>query len=310
MNNIPQSQSHELQLNRLAAQRQLYTDAKTVFVVRIMIAVPAVIVWSFAVMAFTELKVYAALWAIFATLIEILILSPKHDSLRKEAAKIQELFDCDVLLLKWQDIKVGRCPDPETITHYALKYKKRDPHYSGLINWYPNAVGQLPVHLARIICQRSNCAWDSNLRRRYAGWLILLLIAMVILVFVIGVAGRLSLEKFILAVVFPLFPAAVLLIRQSVTNVKIAARSDSIRTHIADLWEEAIRGDIAPEMLANECRRLQDEIYEHRTMCPVIFDWVYNKLRRARDEEMNKTTEDLIKKALSIGGRGVKSPRI
>ena len=33
-------------------------------------------------------------------------------------------------------------------------------------------VGRLPVHLARLICQRAAVWWDMSQRRKYAGWLI------------------------------------------------------------------------------------------------------------------------------------------
>ena len=36
-----------------------------------------------------------------------------QQSLKQQAAKIQELFDCDVLQLEWRELKVGRRPDAE-----------------------------------------------------------------------------------------------------------------------------------------------------------------------------------------------------
>lgn len=78
MNNISQYQLQKQQLNRLSAQRQLYTDVKTIMVIQVIIAVPAVIIWYFSVMVFPELRVYAALWGIFAALIDILLLNPRQ----------------------------------------------------------------------------------------------------------------------------------------------------------------------------------------------------------------------------------------
>jgi hypothetical protein len=36
-----------------------------------------------------------------------------------------------------------------------------------LKDWYPVSVGQLPIHEARLICQRSNIWWDAKQKLRY-----------------------------------------------------------------------------------------------------------------------------------------------
>jgi predicted pore-forming effector associated with SMODS systems len=48
-------------------------------------------------------------------------------------------------------------------------------------DWYASAVGGLPLHIGRLACQRSNCWWDSKQRRRYAVWVI----AVVVLIFAV-----------------------------------------------------------------------------------------------------------------------------
>lgn len=45
-----------------------------------------------------------------------------------------------------------------------------------LKDWYPKEVAALALPLARLVCQRANCWWDANLRRKYANWLLAILI--------------------------------------------------------------------------------------------------------------------------------------
>ncbi|MBD1212654.1 MAG: hypothetical protein H9534_07925 [Dolichospermum circinale Clear-D4] len=62
MNNIPQEQNIPHQLERLAAQRQLYSDAKNIQNINIILSIPSVIIWSILIVFFPGLQIYAALW--------------------------------------------------------------------------------------------------------------------------------------------------------------------------------------------------------------------------------------------------------
>lgn len=57
MNNIPQEQNTQRQLDKLAAQRQLYSDAKALQIISVVISVPLVISWSILVAIFPKMAV-------------------------------------------------------------------------------------------------------------------------------------------------------------------------------------------------------------------------------------------------------------
>ncbi len=220
MNAIPEDQLQQKQLDRLAAQRQMYSDAKAVQAVQIIVAVPVVIVWAILVAIWPGLKVYAACWGIGIALLDILVLSRVQRYLKGRAAKVQELFDCDVLGLEWSNLKAGRKPDAETIVGSAAKYRHLNTGDSALRDWYPPVVRNLPIHLARIICQRLNCWWDAQLRTRYAIGVLVVDGLLIVTVLLVGLIGGLTLQKFVLAVLAPLLPAIVLGIRQYDENLE------------------------------------------------------------------------------------------
>ena len=173
MNNIPKEQNSQRRLELLAAQRQLYSDAKNLHLISVIISVPIVIVWSIMVALFPSLAVYTALWGIIATFLELLILSRLQKSAQEKAAKIQQIFDCEVLQFNWASLNCGVRVEPETIIEASNRYKRKNLNFTKLQNWYPVSVEQLPIHQARIICQRSNVWWDAQLRRRYSKWIII-----------------------------------------------------------------------------------------------------------------------------------------
>ena len=297
MNRIPETQLEPTQLKRLAAQRQLYSDAKLIQVFQIIFVVLPPILTGLVAFDLIE-AVWAALSGIIFTCLLLFLESWKR-SLKEKAAKIQELFDCKVLDLEWRNLLVGSELEIEIIEEYASKYKRKINRYNELENWYPIDVGKLPLHLGRIICQRANCWWDSRLRRRYATWVVCsVLFILTAIVFCLGIIGGLTFEEFVLAVVNPLMPAIVLGRKQYKEHTESAMRLDKLKKYAEELWSKALNG-WTPEVLAYNSRYLQDEIYNHRRTSPLIFNWLYNLLKNKDEELMNKTAEILVNEALA-----------
>jgi hypothetical protein len=151
VNSIPIIQNQPEELSRLAAQRHLYSDAKRIFIVQLVLAGPIAIAWAFAVILHPELKSWAALFGVIVALADVILFTPWQKRLRDCAARIQEEFDCNVLDLPWNSIKVGQRPEPELIKEHADAYSKIASRFSPLSNRYPPVVGDLPLSVARVI---------------------------------------------------------------------------------------------------------------------------------------------------------------
>jgi len=298
MNNICQQQNTERGLELLAAQRQLYSDAKKIQIISVVIGVPVVIAWSILGAIFPPFVVYAALWGITATFLDLLVFSRLQKSVQEKAAKIQQIFDCEVLQFDWAKLNCGIRIEPEAIVDASNKYKRKNPNYSGLRDWYPISVCQLPLHQARIVCQRSNIWWDAKLRRRYSKWIIIILITLTIIVFLISLVGGISLEKFLLAVIAPLAPAFVLCLRQYTEHNEAAARLDRLQENAEKILEKTISKKLTDLDIEIESYSLQTEIYDNRRRSPSILDWFYSRLRRKHEEQMNKGAESLVKELM------------
>ncbi len=296
MNNIPKTQFEPKQLKRLAAQRQLYSDAKLIQAFQIIFVVLPPVLTGLAAFDLIE-AVWASLSGIIFTFLLLFFDSWKR-SLKEKAAKIQELFDCKVLDLEWRDLMVGSQLEIEIIEEYASKYKRKINHYNELENWYPIDVGKLPLYLGRIICQRVNCWWDSRLRQRYAKWIVgVFLAVLIVVVTCFGLSKDWTLEKFILLVVNPLTPAFILGVRQYKENINSARCLDKLKEHTEKIWNKALIG-ANPNEITHASRELQDEIYHHRRTNSLIFDWLYNLLKNKDEELMNKTADELVNEAL------------
>ena len=295
MNNIPEIQNAKQQLDRLAAQRQIYSDAKKVQAIQMILTVLVVTVWLILAFFSSDLKIYAAYWGIIISLLDITVLTSCIDSLKKKAAKIQEFFDCEVLNLPWYNLKVGSRPDIEIISEYSSKHYRKNPEDNKLKDWYPVAVQELRRPLARLVCQMSNLWWDARLRRRYASVVVGVVGFLVVASVTLGIYENFTSEKFLMAIILPLMPAVFWGIRQYKTHNASASRQDRLKEHVNKLWDDTLGGKISDTQLDVESRNLQNEIYENRSSNPLIFDWVYKLLRNEQEEQMNKNAEMLLR---------------
>jgi hypothetical protein len=292
MNSICTQQNSERQIQRLAAQRQLYATAKTVFGWHAVASGPVAVALAFAVFMHADLKGYAALWGIALTIADVAWLTPWQKRLRSAGAGIQEAFDCDVLELSWNTLKAGKKPDPERVREQANKYSARQHRMPSLQNWYPQSACALPIHVGRLICQRSNCWWDANQRRRYA--VVVGACVAVILICLLGVAmtANMTVPNFVVGVAAPIAPAVLLGYRQYVEQMEAVKRIDNLKEHAERLWTAALQGE-SPRRATEGSRGLQDEILENRRRSPLVFDAVFKRLRSAFDRQMNHAADEL-----------------
>jgi SMODS-associating 4TM effector domain len=294
MNTIPQDQNTPNRLKLLAAQRQLYSDAKRTQAISVIICFPLAVTWSILIAILPKYTVYAALWGILATFLDLLFFSRLQKSTQEKAAKIQQHFDCEVLQLNWAKSNCGMEIDPETIHDASVRFIDKNKIYSALENWYPISVGKLPIYQARIICQRANFWWDAQLRRRYSRQIITILALLTTIIFLIGLIRGLTIEKFVLAILAPLVPAFVFGLRQCIENDEAATRLDRLREKAETLVRETIDGKYTPQELESKSYDLQFQIYDNRRRSPLIFNWIYSRLKRKDEENMNKGAESLV----------------
>ena len=293
MNAILKTENEPRQLQRLGAQRYLYSVVKRINGAQLILAGPVAVVWALAVVGSPQLKTAAAVWGALVSILDGAVLTKWQKSLREKAAKIQEAFDCDVLQLEWNVIKVGKKPDPALVKKMADKYAKVQSRFPPLEDWYPNPVGEVPLDVARVICQRTNCWWDAEQRRGYARQLLGCLIIVGVVILALGLVGKLTIDKFLLAVVLPLAPAMLVARRQFSEQNDAASRLDVLVNHADELCSGLCAGGSLDE-IARKSRSLQDEIYDNRKCNAPVFDWIFRRVRTDYEVGMNYTARQLV----------------
>ena len=301
MNSIPKTQNQTKQLDKLAAQRWLYTIAKRVLAAEMVVTIPLPIILGIVVIADPSWKAIAAVASVTIALVVNFVFIPQQRRVRMLAAQVQESFDCDVMQMPENSILCGTSVDPEIIHSSASRLKRKngsnDP-YAGLKDWYPVTVGKLPLHLARIVCQRANCRWDAQLRRRYSTLVAITTVIGILLAILFAVQQGLGVDSLFLTILL-LLPLLIFGPRQYQEHMRAANSLDKLKGHADALWNKGINAHIPIPELESDSRRLQDEIFRNRSSNPLIFNWLYNYLKRDQEEEMQLGASELVQRALS-----------
>ena len=296
MNEIPAKQNQQVQLERLAAQREIYTYAKRLHLLQIIITVLLPIVLFVLSSFWNNIITYTALFGILVFIFDSISIAPLIKRLKAKAAKIQELFDCEVLELEKSPLKTVSDVTVEEILLNYNAHQKIERNIEKIRDWYPVNISELPISLARIICQRANCWWDSKLRIRYSNFLMCFGLIVFLLIFVISFISQINIVTFTLYLsgLVPLFQFCN---REYFEHRDAAKRLDELVCYSEKIWEFALSNlqDYHENKLNS--RRLQDEIFEHRSKSPLILDKFYNLFRDQNEVLMNRTSEILIDEA-------------
>ncbi len=299
MNQIPTDQNTQKQLERLAAQRELYSSAKRWHLSQIVLTVFLPVLLSSVALIRPYLSVISAIFGVLSFIADITFIEPVIKRKRIKAAKIQELFDCDVLKIPVSPLKTVDDIAVEEVLQYYNAHIKVKTNVERIRNWYSSEVGKLPMHIARILCQRTNCWWDSKLRERYSTFLMYTGSIVFTVIMIAGLIANLTLVQVTL-IASGLIPFFQFCIKQYNDNNEAAKRLNELVAFSKQVWNEALSGNLSKEMIEGNSRRLQDEIFEHRSKSPLILDTYYKLFRDSQEELMNRSSEILVEEAQSL----------
>ena len=300
-NGIGSRQNSPENLKLLAAQRVFYSRAKKIAAVQAWMAGVCPVFGAVLTALRPEADVWAALIGVGAALADTAWLDPRQAEYRKCGANAQEAFDSAVLQIGTNEALKGACPTHEEI-HEAAKQNVGSKTGS-LVDWYPKKATELSLAQGRLICQRTNLWWDSELRRRYRGRVIACVGFVSVFAVCVGLAEQWTIRRLVLAVGAPLFPAVMWAIRECKRQKDAAAELDRLRGYTEQLWDRVSNNTISEEELTQCSRNLQDAILVGRRERAVVFDWIYRRLRRQHEEQMNVGADDM---AAELANRAIR----
>lgn len=294
LNPIParQNEPHFMQL--LRARSETYRQATRLLIIQLIVTVAVPVVIAVIGLIFPHVRPYVATIAIAVTLIDIAVLDRTMKRRLKTAALICEEFDCKLLEIPWNRFAAGKRLEHETITSAERDWPHGDDK---LLNWYPAAVGLAPMHLARIVCQRTNLWYDATLRERYGNLLLMAAVLIIIGLISAGLAANLPFADFVVTILAPCAPLLSWALRDAFKQRDAADAQKAARSEAEALWDMAISGSCTEDKFARLSREFQNTIFQRRVANPLILPFVYNWLRPGMEVDMNLGAESLLSQA-------------
>jgi hypothetical protein len=272
-------------------------------VIQLVLTVAAPILGEVAGLIWPAVRPFVAIAALIVGVADVFFLDRAQSRLLKLGAKLQEQFDCAVLALPWDGFTVGARVDPEDVHEAATAYARRGGTDDKLRGWYPIVVAQAPMHLARLICQRTNFWYDGRLRRRYGAIVVGVSLTIFAALFVAGLVLRLTLTDFVVTILVPAAPFLTWAIREYHRQKDTAEKLDEIRTAEAALWDQARAGGCTEDDCLPRSREFQNAIFARRAGSPLIFPFIYDRMRSDLEDQMNAgAVERMRELGLTVSG--------
>lgn len=293
-NQILTAQNLDINIDKLLAQRRLYSNAKILqYILLITTIVIPIMISIFA--NFTIYCVDDKSW-IFVSYSIIILISEKLieaiiDRIKKTAASIQEKFDIDVLGISENETLNTVFVDFSIIRANSKKDKQNQEKVSKVTNWYSTKIGTLNTNIAVLFCQRMNICYDFSIKRKYNFYLITISVLTFLCLLIFALFKNFTLQKFIIEVILPSLPIFTFTYKEVSTNVESIDNLEKLQEIIEKELDETSIGDSVDE---EKIRKIQDRIYNNRILSSLIPNFIYNILWTKLEDEMNYSVENRI----------------
>lgn len=288
-NNIVELENRQEHINQLKAARHLYTKAgnyTTAYVIicvliPIVISIGRIFVDSLAPLVLHTLTAYTLMSLVMGFLLESQI-----SKFRNTAAKIQQLFDSDVLGLKWNAYLWGKKTSLEDVNENIGNLPDKD-----FVDWYDTQVRDMTKMEAALICQRTNLVYDSKLRKKFNSIINVIAGSAFVLILIAGFYKNEGMRTAIVFIGVPLVPIIKCFFSVRRQNLNDIDRCESLKSFI----DECLDNLKINHMAINECTlyRIQDGIYKHRKTAFKIPDCLYNYMRSSQEDKVHMMVNKL-----------------
>jgi SMODS-associating 4TM effector domain len=207
-----------------------------------------------------------------------LFLEPFRREHQLKGAQAQELFDCTVLGIDWNDALVRRMSEEEIRkASGSLKGVER------MKGWYP-ATGTLSWSESVLVCQRANAVWSRRQHQAYGRILAIVAGAWAVVGIAIAVADHASLGQYLTTIALPSLPALLDATEIARSHGEAASR----RQVIEDQTDALLRRRGASD---KDIRENQDQLFGLRRDDPLVPEWFYRLIKSNFEEDMRYAAE-------------------
>lgn len=275
-NGIKRRQNEECVIKYLAAQRQLYDEAKKLSAVVTLLSVVLPFLLSVAAVLGNnriEFKVAYACVSI-ATLFVSSFVEQCIGEKKQLAADIQQQADIYIYQMPWDEKFFWSKKDvTDAVVRKSKILLRKEGEKERLYNWYVSDLSKCGLEKGILLCQTENHVWDAGLRKRYRRTCWIVIVIMIAVIMGMGLWENDTLLMFLLklAYIVPMLAWLLKVIRQLNNDLKKLEEEDRL------IYSKK-------EKNMEDLQRIQKKIYRRRSTCFLIPSKFYN-IFRENDED-------------------------
>lgn len=291
---IINNQNLNINIDKLLAQRRLYSNAKKVnyILISLTVFIPIIIslITNFSIIEINDKHWIYVLYTVIAIVLEK-IFEIYIDRCKKSAASIQENFDTTILEIPKNELLNTTYIDSDIIRKYSKKDKNISRKVNKVTNWYSKEIENIDTNIAILFCQRMNICYDQNIKKKYNILLIILSILTFFILLGFSLFNNFSLMKFMIEVILPSIPIFNFTYKEFSTNLESVDNLQKLR----EIIEQNLNSvSINDSIDIQELRKIQDRIYQNRILSPLIPNFIYNFLWSELEDQMNYSVKTKI----------------
>ena len=279
-NSINKDQNEEKILKYLFTQRFLYKKCKNIAKGILFISI---IVWLLGIIPYSSEK-FDNIKLVISTIATIIVFVTESigDKIKALAVDYQDYIDRSLFGLKKDKniipnlLKLDNKANDIIISNKEDYEKSIDPDYKFTVyNWYSD-VSELPLDIARIVCQNENIRWEKRQRKLYSKLLIVIIILLITLT---SIKIFLFKESYLnILTLVPIVVELFKIIRQNnIVSKTIDEAEDIISALYINIEEKGKKYN--KRKIKEESLNIQLHIRNYRLNNVSIPEFIYNKLK-------------------------------
>lgn len=273
MSDVAVAQEEDKNLRRQLAARHYYSQAKWIHFIGAALAILLALTSPLVLLFSPELGPILGAVAGFWLFVSRIVLEPFKRDRQRKGATAQELFDCDVLGLAWNDALVRRLSEEE-VRRASGSMRAVDRVKS----WYPTDVS-LSWPNSVLVCQRSNAVWARRQHLSYGIFLGIAAAVWFVIGIIVAVVDSASLAQYLTTILLPSLPAMLDAGEMSRRHVQEAGS----RQLLEDQVDIFLRDGGAE---SQNLRETQDQLFDLRRNAPLVAGWFYGSIRPDYEKDM------------------------
>ncbi|WP_304855726.1 S-4TM family putative pore-forming effector [Adlercreutzia caecimuris] len=263
---ILQKQNEDESITLLAGQKELYTKAKTVATISLVmcLGIPLMFV---LVQIFISVPYEVLFASSLITLVTDIVLVRRKSELQKEAASVQQAFDAHVYGIHFESASFNR----KRMLQCAKELMNCKGERERLKSWYPSTIAGMDPGAAISECQHVNARWSKRLLTRYLAATIAASVAIVAII-----AGVMCCRHVAWQSLFFLLPLLEWMIRQFYDIYRARQSKRGL--------EKALETFKLADLENIKC--VQEKLYEARANDVMVPDKLYNMFREKDERDV------------------------